>query len=624
MPLVRVARYVLCAPTMRVLVSMVLVALIGCGSSGGGGGDDGPGDDPLAGLVSLEVTPADQTLVISQGVAAHSTYTAMGTFDDGRTEDISDLVAFDLVEATLGSFTATELTTTTMKGGQTEVRATAGATGISASTGVTIKLQQTYGDPDATLPVDPAAPFTGPADAGRAPIAVYPNDGVVLPPNLGRLEIHFRPGAGNDLFEIAFTSSVLDLRVYTRCTQPLNGGCIYEPDPQVWAWIADSHRGTDAVAWHVRGTDDTGTGVGTSDDFAITFIPEDVTGGIYYWTTTHKAIMRYDFGSQTQTVAEKFVGSEMTGGTCVGCHALSRDGKKMVAEAGGQNDGRILLLDVATKTPLVPFGSTEKSNFESWAPDSSAFVGVYADNGATNFNLMVFDGTTAVVTETIQAGGTSTNPTNHPDWSPLGDRIAFVNVGVKNTLQMMYNGEIRTVTKTNGAWQPYEVLVPRAPGKNRYYPAFAPDGQMLVFNESICNSGNTGGECNGDTDPTAKLYAVNAISGGTPTELTAANSPGVADAGDTTLTSSFPKWNPFTFQKAKAGGRIAWVTFSSTRKYGLRNPPGNGTLLWMAAVDLDAPAGTDPSFTAFALPFQDITTSNHIAQWTTQVVGPIL
>ena len=34
----------------------------------------------------------------------------------------------------------------------------------------------------------------------------------------------------------------------------------------------------------------------------------------------------------------------------------------------------------------------------------------------------------------------------------------------------------------------------------------------------------------------------------------------------------------------------------------------------------DAPAGTDPSFPAFALPFQDITTSNHIAQWTETVV----
>jgi hypothetical protein len=37
----------------------------------------------------------------------------------------------------------------------------------------------------------------------------------------------------------------------------------------------------------------------------------------------------------------------------------------------------------------------------------------------------------------------------------------------------------------------------------------------------------------------------------------------------------------------------------------------------MAAVDLTkAAAGQDPSFVAFWLPFQDITTHNHTPQWT--------
>jgi len=606
---------------MRHLMSIVLVVTLGCGSHGGDGGGNDSGVGDLDGLVSLTVEPADQTLVIQNSQPATSAYTVTGTFDDGRVEDVTQLVQLSLADGTLGSFAAAELTTTVHKGGQTEV--VASAAGVTGSTGVTVRLEQTYTDPSSTVPADPAAPFGGAPDAGRAPTLVYPNTGVVVPPNLGRLELHFLPGTNNTLFELTFESAVLQLKVYLRCTQPLGGGCIYQPDNTVWAWIADSHRGTTPLTWRLRGTDDAGTAVGTSADFTIAFAPEDVTGGIYYWTTTHKAIMRFDFASQTQTVAEQFIGTEMTGGTCVGCHALSRDGKKMVAEAGGQNDGRLLLLDVATKTPMVPFGSTQKSNFESWNPDGSAFVGVYADNGATNFNLMVFDGTTGTVTETIDAGGTSTNPTNHPDWSPLGDRIAFVNVGVKNTLQMMYNGEIRTVAKSGGAWQPAQVLVPRAAGKNRYYPAFAPDGTLLVFNESTCNSGNTGGECNGDTDPTAKLYAIDGVAGGPITALDAANAPGVADNGATSLTNSFPKWNPFVFKRSATGGRLAWVTFSSTRRYGLRSPPGNGTLLWMAAVDLDAPAGTDPSSAAFALPFQDIATSNHIAQWTTQVVGPI-
>jgi hypothetical protein len=34
-----------------------------------------------------------------------------------------------------------------------------------------------------------------------------------------------------------------------------------------------------------------------------------------------------------------------------------------------------------------------------------------------------------------------------------------------------------------------------------------------------------------------------------------------------------------------------------------------------------AAAGQDPSSSAFRLPFQDVATSNHIAQWTAQIVG---
>ncbi len=613
-------------PPVRLLSALVLSVLaVACGSRSEGGGDDGidATGDPLAGLVSLAVSPVDQTLTIVEGAPAISGYAAIGTFEDGRTEDVTALTRFALAEPTLGLFAGDELTTSSERGGITHVLATAGAT--DGTTGVTIRLEQTWRDPGSPdLPTDPAAVFAGATGAGPAPALVYPNDGVVLPPNLGRLELHFRPGTGTTLYELTFASTVIDLKVFLRCTLPLGGGCIYQPDAQVWRWLANTHRGTEAVTWSLRATDDAGASVGASTSQTLRFAPQDVTGGIYYWTTTLRAIMRYDFASQTQTAAEQFIGTEMSGGTCIGCHALSRDGTKMVAEAGGQNDGRLLLLDVATKTPLVPFGSTPRSNFESWNPDGSAFVGVYADSGATTYDLMLFDGTTGALTETLPVGGTATNPSNHPDWSPLGDRIAYVSVGVHNTLQMMYAGEIRTVTRTAGTWSSPEVLVPRAAGKNRYYPAFAPDGRMLVFNESTCNNGNTGGECNGDTDPTAKLYAIDGVAGGTITALDRANAPGVDDGATVNLTNSFPKWNPFVFSRDASGGRLAWVTFSSTRRYGLRSPPGSGTLLWMAAVDLDAPAGTDPSAAAFALPFQDLATSNHIAQWTTEIVGPLL
>lgn len=611
---------------MRSFVLCVTLAVLGCGDDGTDGMDTNSpdsGGNPLEGLASLTITPADQTLTVSVGNPARSTYSAQGTFTDGRTEDVSALVQWTVADGTLASFTGAELATVDSRGGVTMVGATAG--GFSAATGLTVRFEQAHTDPGSSdVPADPGPLFDGTDDPGRAPALVYPNDNVVVPPNLGRLELHFRPGANNTLFALSFQNSTIDLTVYLRCTQPLNGGCIYLPDPQVWSWLAGTGRGADPITWSIRGTDDAGTAVGASGPMHLAFAPDDLDGGIYYWTTTLQAIMRYDFGSATQTEAERFIGTEATDGTCMGCHALSRDGTKMVAEAGGQNDGRIVLIDVATKQPLVPFGSTEKSNFESWNQDGSAFAGVYADRNATNFNLMIFDGNTAELLETVDVGGTATNPTNHPDWSPTEDRIAYVNVGIHNTLQMGYYGEIRSVAKTGGAWGTPIVLAPRTPGRNRYYPTYAPDGKLLVFNESICNNGNQGGECNNDTDPTAKLYALDGtIENGPITELAQANAPGIADNGRTTLANSFPKWNPFVFRRDNSGGRLAWVTFSSTRQYGLRSPPGGGTLLWMAAVDLDAPAGTDPSRAAFALPFQDLTTSNHIAQWTTAIPPPV-
>ena len=70
------------------------------------------------------------------------------------------------------------------------------------------------------------------------------------------------------------------------------------------------------------------------------------------------------------------------------------------------------------------------------------------------------------------------------------------------------------------------------------------------------------------------------------------------------------------------------MTFSSTRNYGLRLRQGASAdprpQLWMAAIAVgNEPVGGDPSFRPFWLPAQNLSTNNHIAQWTEQVV-PIL
>jgi hypothetical protein len=269
--------------------------------------------------------------------------------------------------------------------------------------------------------------------------------------------------------------------------------------------------------------------------------------------------------------------------------------------------------------------------FESWDPTGARYVGVYADQGATDYNLMFFDGSTGALLGDVPGTGTAANPTDHPDWSADGDTIAYVKVGIANTNQEMYKGAIEIVQQTGGSWGAPVEIVPAVDGKNHYYPAISPDNGFLVYDESTCSAGNNSADCDADTNPSARLFAVLPQAGATPVELALANAGGILDGSNRDLTTSFPKWSPFVFKRsvAESSARLEWVTFASKRTFGLRQLPpsnrgGNGTLLWMAAVDPDkVSSGIDPSYPAFVLPFQDLTTSNHIAQWTTKVVGPI-
>ncbi|WP_309893346.1 hypothetical protein [Archangium sp.] len=620
-------------------LAVLLLASTGCGNGKDPSTGDGTpgGNETPAGLISLTLEPADALLVVEAGqTPASLSFRALGTFENGQTRDITPQVRFSSDNSFIGGFSGNTFTTYKNQGGITTVSALSGT--VRGETRVRVKLQASVKDPaSTTVPADASARFSGPASATRTPDLVYPNDGVLMPPNMRGAELHFLPGTSNTLFELAFQNDVTDIKVYLRCTQPLNGGCIYRPDDNTWLWIAQTNRGGQPVSVTLRGTDDSGTQVGTAASLSVSFSRDDLTGGLYYWTTSNgTAIMRFDFTSASQTTGEKFAGTEVAGGECIGCHALSRDGRKMVAEASGQDSGRIVLLDVGSKSLLAPYNqgasSPDKSIFESWNPDGSQYVGVYADSGATDFNLMLFDGNTGKRTRSLDGTGTSTNPVSHPDWSLDGQKIAFVRMGVKGTNQRFGRGSIQMVSQSSTGWSAPVTLVPAVDGKNRYYPAFSPDNTFLLYNESTCPTGTTSGtDCNADSDPSAKLFAVRAQAGATPIELARANAPGKRDTG-TSLTSSFPKWAPFLYQRTRdEGSKLQWFTFSSTRKYGLRNPPAgggeenaNGTLLWIAAIDPDKVAlGQDPSYPALVLPIQDISTSNHIAQWTKAVV-PII
>ena len=469
--------------------------------------------------VTLRIEPADTLVSIQNGSAATARFRAIATIG-GKDTDVTEAAASTWTSdnPSLATVDATGAATTgTRFGGQTSIRvAWQGAT-AAARLRVRFVLQTNVPPPAGApaLPPAPAQALAGPADATRAPELVYPNDGVLLPPNLFEIEVHFRPGAAaNALYEVGFENTLTDVRAYTRCVpvgDAIDMGCLYAPTRDVWTGLAETNRGADALTLTVRATDDAGAAVGTSRAQTLRFAPADVRGALYYWTTSQgSAVMRWNFGDATQLDAERFVGPEGSGDDavfCVGCHALSRDGAKMVlttsltGPTGNTLDGSLLLFDVARREPVVPFPLAQRSTFESWGPDDSTFVAVFGDGGEKD--LMLMDGATGARTGTIPLGGLQAD---HPDWSLDGARIAFTEVGVTHIDQAPEQGGISYVERVGaGPWSGPQRLVPSLAGKNRYYPAIAPDGSFLVYDESTCPPGKTYDEvCNADTDPSAR------------------------------------------------------------------------------------------------------------------------
>jgi len=251
-----------------------------------------------------------------------------------------------------------------------------------------------------------------------------------------------------------------------------------------------------------------------------------------------------------------------------------------------------------------------------------------------------------------------------PDWSPDGNHVVYVlpskvaswDTGGLGTGRAdddhMFGGNLYTVPYTgNGAFGAPAVFLQSA-GENNYYPSYSPDGQYIVFDRAPASSavGAIDGcigtapqvTCPNDSfsNPAARMMLVSSTSSSTPIDLARAN--GSPAASPQSLSNSWPRWSPFV--QTYKGHSLYWVTFSSTRDYGVRvrnhlsgmypcYPPDSYELagavhgstfaagcqqpkLWMAAISLSAQGAADPSFPAFYLPDQDITTHNHMPQWT--------
>ncbi|MFO8071130.1 MAG: hypothetical protein R6V85_04570 [Polyangia bacterium] len=570
----------------------------GTAPSGGGGSDGGTdGDTDPQSLVSIDVIPASVDLVVENGVPVEQSYMAIGHFQDGSAGDITSEVELEVSPGTIGVFDGEVLATSDTFGGAGEVIAS--LAGVSGTGEVTVHQHGVHleeGVPDGAESM-----FEGSDDPSRAPELLYPLDGVLLPPNLADVRFQWDGGEGNDLWRLEMSGDFFEAEIYT--SQPS-----FTPCDLLWEQASWGNAGLGPIEVRVSGTSaaDSST-MGTSDGTEISFAEQAVQGGIYYWAASSTVesdygIFRYDFGEPGQQAEQVFTTAQ-TGDRCVACHALSHDGERMALNYDG-GDGPADIISVAAQESIVPAENAYYANFHTYSADDTYVLSVYQGI----FTLR--DGSSGAVVETL-----ALDHVTYPDWSLDGSVVAFTRA-TRDTETIysdwsFHGGQIELMTYDGpGAWGSPEILVPAEPDTNIYYPAISPDGDWVAFNKSS-ELGEYDGAGDSYSDDDARLWVVS-IEGGEPIELANVNLEGE-------LRTSWAKWCPEV--QNYHGEPLMWLTVSSMRRYGFELASGELPQLWMAAFSpAVAEDGLDPTRAAFYLPFQDITTNNHIAQWTEVVV----
>lgn len=420
------------------------------------------------------------------------------------------------------------------------------------------------------LPGAPAdAPDRFPSDATyeRSLTLAYPLDGVLLPPNLGGLEVHFAPG-DRDLYELRFEQNgEACLLVYDVC-EARGSGCAVPLSDAMWQVLA-TRRGGGPFALRVRAL--AGTTRTESAPIAFELTDEPVRGGLYYWTTNPAAIHRYDF-DLAHRQAEIYYDESDASGHCVGCHALSRDGRTIAIGYG--TEGPLAIVDVASRAASTRIDG----QMAAFSPDATQMIvgGIPSPDLTQALSIVRTDGTGSPSTLGVGAA---------PDWSPDGATLAASDA----------NGALWLFDESAGSWTPRELT---DGGTERdQFPSFAPDSEWIAFSRTTPSTRPGGVESH---------VWITTRSGATPHLLEKACR-GSLD--------SMPRWSPEIF--LTHGHRLFWLTFTSDLAYGVE-PSGRERRIWMAAFDPGS-SELDPSHPPFLLPGQPTSGSSFIPQWTSVV-----
>ncbi|MBK6685552.1 MAG: PD40 domain-containing protein [Deltaproteobacteria bacterium] len=544
------------------------------------------GSPEIPGLLSLSIRPASVSLVESGQAAAPTQFTAFGAFDDGERE-LTDQVAWSLAPAELGTITAGRFERSGL-GGRGTVTAAAGP--VVAQADLEIRLQQLLEGPD-LFPGDatlfPSDTSSDSVDQATLEL-LYPSHEVELPQNLGRLDVEWIASGGLDRFQVVIESPLARIRANLRGTSARLGGA-------TWAQLAGSHLG-ETVELRVRGLrSNNPTTIYTSDPITITFSAAQIPGAFYYWSTTTRGIMRARIDAPLATLAVP-----TSGGECVGCHTLSRDGRSVAYT----RDNKLRSNNLPDGALLFPSGgaAAQDSTAAAYSPDGARLL------VADREHLELVDALTGALLSRVDLP--EDRRVAQPDWSPDGRWVAIAYLNSRDEdlrehfTRTVFEGTSLAVLSVgeDGALSSPQVLVQSSGEDDTVFaPSFSPDSSAIAFVRARGRSKD---------NRRAELYLIRTDGSGGPVSLARLNRRGGGRQTITQVGNSLPVWAPST----RPGE--AWLAFSSIRSVGSRSPEGYDQL-WIAGIDLSRVVpGDDPSSAAFWLPFQSLTEANHRPLWT--------
>lgn len=418
---------------------------------------------------------------------------------------------------------------------------------------------------------------------------IYPEPFTTIPANLQGFTFQWNHGGFGGPYSVTATAGEAQMRWFTTGDQIT---------PEGLSWESIKLSGPNGASqWRVSYLTSAGE---RCESPALTLFVDrsQLTGAIYYWSTTDAGIMRLAAGD---TAPDPFLTPQTAPEiSCPACHALSRDGTRIAF----------------TRTIFPPFGDLStaftamprslnydpmgvEGYFPSFSPDPNLLV------AGSSGRLVVRDSNSGLEVEALPipqglVGGS-------PDWSWQGERIVAV-LGPGGFLNPLPNvgigsGSIYEWLRENGQWnQPVELVSPMGNTWNTN-PAYSPEETFIAFNVNGDNP-NTSDEAMGN--PNIDLWIKRVGDQIAPVRLDKANKGEMQG-------NSWPKWSPYDRR-----GKL-WLAFSSTRDYGHQLVQSGRSAptpqIWVTAIDLSTPPDQDPSSPAFWLPYQSLNSGNHIPYW---------